>query len=333
MTRRWAIVGGVALVAVAALLAAHRLIARHERRQALQLAEAGRFAEAKPLLEAALARDAGDAEALAALATGAIAAGDAAAEGYLSRWCELSPREARPWRLRMDLRHRQARSARAEADRARLLGLAAADGRRALELSPEVDEVRREVAWLLLNVGRFADAEAAVRPALARAPDDGWLQYLLARARHGQGDRAGAEALLDDVLARGPIPEALLLRATLHREAGRPQRAVPLLRQALEQERAPRKDCLYQLGLALAGAGQEAEARRALAELDLLTLQESVTRDGLPATPALRVQIAEAMLGAGRGDEAHAVLDGVLKDDPGNAAAKRLLARSHKEKK
>ena len=65
-----------------------------------------------------------------------------------------------------------------------------------------------------------------------RVPDDGWLLYLLARARHGQGDRAEAEGLLDDVLSRtAPQPELLLSARTLDREAGRHDRAIPLLRQ------------------------------------------------------------------------------------------------------
>lgn len=326
----------VAVVLAAALLAGRWLYARVQRHEALRLADAGRFAEAEPLLRKALARDAGDAEVLAALALGSLAASEAgAAEEYLSRWCELRPDEARPHRLRMDLRHRTARAERGAAGRLRRMGEALADGRRVLELEPGNDEVRREVVWLLLQVGQFDEAARDCRRCLERAPDDPWLLYLLARACHARGDGAEAEAHLDRALRAGPhfseaVPETLVLRAALHREAGRPERAVPLLRQALTLARCPRKECLYQLGLALAAAGQP-EARRALAEAQLLGLEDALA-DQLPNTAAVRVQVAEAMLGAGRPEEARSLLESVLAEEPDFVPAHRVLADYFEQK-
>lgn len=329
MVARRAVVVALVLAVIALALAGWRwLHARGERQEALRLTRVGRFADAEPLLQQALARDAGDVEVLSALALGKLEGDPAAAEVYLTRWCVQRPSEDRPHRLRMDLRHRLARAERGAAARLRLMEQALDDGLRVLELAPEDDEVRREVAWLMLNVGRFGDAEQACRRCLARAPSDPWLQYLLAKACHAQGNRTEAVTLLDPVVRAEPgFAEALVLRGVLHREAGEPERAVVLLRQALALKGCPRKDCLYQLGLALAGAGRDDEARRAMAEVQLLTLQEAVAHDNFPSTPAMRVQIAEAMLEAGKPDEARALLETILTETPGYAPARRVMAR------
>jgi Tfp pilus assembly protein PilF len=329
------ILAGLALGVAAVIVFARREPAdRGERREALRLARAGQYGQAEPLLLRALAQDANDAEVVAALATGKLWANDvAAAEQYLARWSKLSPQDAQPLRLRMNMRHRLGFAEREKAARLRLLGLAADDGRRVLELEPGNEEVRRDLAWLLVNVGRFAEAEQACRRGLAAAPGEPRLLLLLARACHAQGKRADAETALEP-LVRDPAgsAEALILRATLYREAGRPEQALPLLRQALTRERGPRRDYLYELGLALAAAGQAEEAGRVLAEVELMTLQEAVTRDRFPNTPALRVQTAEARLAAGQAEEARAALEQVLAESPDFAPAHRVLARYYEQK-
>src|SRR5262249_47558110 len=140
LRRRLILVALFLTVTIAALLGARRLSIRAERQDGLRLARAGRFAEAEPLLQRALERNSGGVQVLSALALGKL--GEPDAEDYLSRWCELCPAEARPFRLRMDLRHRTGRGARAGAERLRLLGQALGDGQRVLELEPDNDEVR-----------------------------------------------------------------------------------------------------------------------------------------------------------------------------------------------
>jgi Tfp pilus assembly protein PilF len=98
------------------------------------------------------------------------------------------------------------------------------------------------------------------------------------------------------------------------------------LRQALEQKGCPRRDCLYRLGLALAATGQAEEARKVMAEVDLLNLTGAVANDHFPNNPAMRVQIAEAMLGVGRAAEANAELEAVLAAAPDFAPAHRVKA-------
>jgi tetratricopeptide (TPR) repeat protein len=269
-----------------------------------------------------------DVEAVVAAVRQALAGPDpAAAEEPLSKWCELRPDDPEPFRLRMDLRHRIARGRWGQADRLRGMDDALADGKRVLELDGGDDAVRREVAWLAVQTGRYAEAEAACRRGLRIAPNDGWLHYLLAKACHPQGKRAEAEAALDPVVKAQPkFADALLLRAVLHREADQPDRAIPLLRQALALDTAPRRECLYQLGLALAAAGQHDEAKRVLAEVDVLSLKGAIAKDHFPNNPAMRVQVAEALLAAGKLDDAGKELDAALAEDPNLGPARRLKA-------
>jgi Tfp pilus assembly protein PilF len=298
------------------------------RDEALRLAKQGKLAEAEPLLERAVERDGHDAEAVAALALAKLGGTDtAAAEKHLSRWCELRPTEARPVQLRMDLRHRTARGMWSRADRIALMESALADGQRVLELNPTDDVVRREVAWLALTVGRYADAEAECRRSLGAAPGDPWLNYLFAKILHAQDRRTEAAAVLDPVVREQPgFAEAFVLRAMLYHEADQPAQAVPLLRHALNQKGCPRRDCLYRLGLALAATSKADEARKVLAEVDLLNLTGAVANDHFPNNPAMRVQIAEAMLGVGRTADANAELDAVLAAAPDFAPAHRVKA-------
>lgn len=321
-----AVVGLVVVVGVA--FGWRWLHARGQRGEGLRLAKAGRLADAAPLLERAAARNGTDVEVVSALAQARLAGPDpAAAEGPLTRWCELAPDDARPYRLRMGLRQRIARGKWSPADRLKRSEEAAADGRRVLELDPDDDPTRRALAGLLVEVGRFAEAEPLARAALARAPADPSLLVLLAKACHPLGKRAEAEAALDAALhARPESADALLLRAVLHREADQPEKAVPLLRRAVSLDRALRKDGLYQLGLALVATGRAEEARRVMAELDLLTLQDAVANDHFPNTLAMRVQVAEAMLRAGRPEPAREQLEAVLKESPDFAPAHRVLA-------
>jgi tetratricopeptide (TPR) repeat protein len=301
------------------------------RDEALRLAKQGHHAEAEPLLLAAFERNANDAEVVAALALIKHGGSDPAnGEKYLSRWCELRPSEARPFQLRMDLRHRSARGLSGQADRLHMMETALADGRRVLELDPLNDAVRREVAWLALQIGRYAEAEAECRQCLADAPLDGWMTYLLAKICHAQGKRKEAETIIDPVVRAQPgFGDVLLLRAQLFYEADQPDRAIPLLRQALALPECPRRECLYRLGLALAATGQAEEARKTFAEVDLLNLTTAVTKEDFPNNPAMRVQIAEAMIGAGRLADARAELEAIIAESPHFAPAHRAKAAYH----
>jgi predicted Zn-dependent protease len=327
-TRYVAVVVLAVVIVTATILGWRAQRATADRADGLRLAGEGKGVEAEPRLVAAWDRDGADAEVAAALARLKLASADpATALPYLTRWCELRSDDPKPFQLRMDLRHRIARGRWAAADRLKDMDDAAGDGQHVLEIDPSNDAVRREVAWLLIQVGRFADAEAACRTVLAATPLDGWMTYLLARAFHGQGKRSDAERVLDLVIKAQPkFADGLLLRAKLHLELDRPAEAVPLLRQALALDTGSRRECLYQLGLALAATGDQAEADKVMAEVNLLSLKGSVAADAAPETEAMRVQIAEAMLGMGRLNEAKEQLDKVVAETPDFGPAHRVLA-------
>jgi tetratricopeptide (TPR) repeat protein len=333
-SRRRAVLAVAVVAAVAGVVLGWRwLHARGQRAEGLELARAGRLAHAAPLHERAAARDDTDVEVVSALALAKLASPDpATAEGPLSRWCELAPDDARPYRLRMDLRQRIARGKWSTADRLRVNETAADDGRRALELDPGDDKTRRALAGLLVEVGRFAEAEPLARAALARTPADTSLLLVLAKVCRPQGKRSDAEAALDAALAARPeFAEALLLRGVLHREADRPDKAIPLLRRALVLNNDLWRDALPQLGLALAADGQADEARRVMAEHDVLTLKETAEMDHYPKTPSTRVQMAEALLRAGLPEQARERLEAVLQEAPDFAPAHRVLALYYEE--
>src|SRR5205823_7878795 len=168
----------------------------------------------------------------------------AEAEPYLTRWCELRPGDAEPYRLRMDVRHKLGGlQAATNAEKQSRLEEALADGRRALELEPDNDPLAQEVIWLYLSSGRFEEAQRECQRRLQRQPGHPWLLYLLAKAYHGQGANGEAQKILDPIVRDQPrFADALLLRAILYREANQPEQAIPLLRQVLALGRQHQQD-------------------------------------------------------------------------------------------
>jgi predicted Zn-dependent protease len=302
--------------------------ARQGRAEALRAAQLGRFRDAEPLLRRALERNPDDLDLVKALALGLLGTEQLAeAEPYVSRWCVLRPDDAEPFKQRMDLKHRRARAASTGADKQQLMEEALADGRRALELDPGNDAVAQEVIWLLIQVGRFEEADSLCRGCLRRKPGDPWLTYLLATIDHGRGAAAEAQALLDNLLRQHPgFARGLLLRAVLHNEAGEPDKAIPLLRQVISLDRLYERQARYQLSLALARTGQTEEARRVMAELQKDNLDGLLTSPHNPDAPGVKLQRAEALLAAGQEKEALRLLEALLEQDPGFAPAHALLA-------
>jgi predicted Zn-dependent protease len=323
----------VLLGTVAGGIQGYRLVSqRLERRHALQWAEQGQFSDAEPILRRTLERQAEDVAVLQALARGLLSSDKwRDAEPYLSRWCALRPDDTEPFKLRMDLHHRRGRAEPTAANKQRILELALQDGQRVLEIEPHQDDVRQEVAWLCLSVGRYDDAERHCRRCLEQQPDYPWLLYLLAEIRHAQGDRTEAAALLDRVVPHHPgFTRGLFLRAVLYYESDQAEKAVPLLRRVLELDKDRQIEGRYHLSLALARIGRTEEAQHVLAEMRWLQLGK-MGADQLPDSPAVQVQIAESMLGVGKADEALRVLDKVLKEDPANRGAHRLLAEYYEK--
>lgn len=316
--RRWVLV--IILLGLGGAGTAAWLATRdHGRQAALRDAQAGRFAEAEPVLREALARNPDDVDVLAALARGYLTADRPLdADPFLSELVRRRPNTAEYLRLRLKLDRQLKRHEEAYAD-----------ARRLLELEPGDDDLRRTTLGQAFSVGRFADAEVLCRDLLAQHPDDRRLKSLLAEIRRARGDDAGAGQLLDELIRSDPNDYASLqARGILDDETGHPDRAVPLLRRVFDEDPSRRRPAGYQLAVALEKVGQADEAKKVLAEVRRLQDVEIATEamKTQPDNLALHVQLAEDLLRAGHTNDGLAVLERVLRRDPNFAPAHRALA-------
>jgi predicted Zn-dependent protease len=294
-----------------------------ERSEGLRAARAGEFDRAEPLLVRALEKGPDDPEVVEALARGYAEADDPRAEPHLARWVALRPGQPEPLRQRMEFYRK--RKQREEAY---------VDGRRLLELEPGNDQLRRTVMNLGFTVGRFEEAEQLCRDLLRRQPGDPALSVMLAEILRARDDLPGAAAVLDRLLKAQPkLAPALLLRATVHEEAGEPQKAVPLLREVIAADPKRRVAAGYRLSLALERAGRPDEARQVLAEVrrlqDVDTFADAIRVQ--PDNLDLRVWLAESLLADGHTKDGLDLLTTVLAIDPRFRPAHRTLAH-HYEK-
>jgi AAA+ superfamily predicted ATPase len=105
--------------------------------------------------------------------------------------------------------------------------------REALAVSPTNVPLRLHLADSLAAAGRPADAEAALKDGLARAPNDARLKLGLARLYLAQGKVSAGIVVCED-LTRGDGPaEAFALLARLHLRAGDSDRAETAYRRAV----------------------------------------------------------------------------------------------------
>ncbi|QKR99431.1 tetratricopeptide repeat protein [Sphingomonas sp. CL5.1] len=158
---------------------------------------------------------------------------------------------------------------------------------------------RPDLAIRLLQ-GEKLDAGAMQRPDAANAA------AALAYARGLRGDRAGADAMLANVLQADPDqPGALLARGRLRAAAGDRRGAIEDVRNAVAQD------------------GSNVAARLTLADLLLQdgqrVLAETALRDGMNAAdddPRLPARLARLLIAEGRRDEAAATLSDFAKANP-----------------
>ncbi len=111
--------------------------------------------------------------------------------------------------------------------------------REALRFSPENLPLRRHLAESLLGVGRFDEAEAEFREALAQAPDDPSLKLGLAQAFAQQGKPAMALVLLEDVTKRPDAPaRAFVIHARILFQSGDVDEAVRQYKRGVDADRS-----------------------------------------------------------------------------------------------
>ena len=205
---------------------------------------------------------------------------------------------------------------------------------RAVEIDSERDDLRLRLAALLLRMGIAEEAQPHLEFLQRRQPDNLQVQVHLARCRELKGDRAAAESLLDNVLARQPdfVP-ALAERGRLAGLAGQPVQAEAWLRRAVESDPSD-YSTRYQLYLCLVRNGKATEARGELSRLkeletDLQRIQRILSH-GMqlaPNDPDLHCEVGEIALRSGSFEEARRWFQSALKFHPNHARAHKGLAQ------
>jgi predicted Zn-dependent protease len=316
--RRWAAAAALGVLALAAAFGWRWYQGRAERDEALRLAEGHDFAAAQPRLQRLHERHPHDAAVARALALGHLRARHFdEAETYLGRWCALQPGRAEPYRLRLDLSMRQQK-----------IEAALADAARVLELEPNDLDTRKLLAQLLLLDCRYAQAEQDALRCLRAEPNNVRLWYFLGKSYRGLGQTSRAVRWADRIVATGlDFPPGLQLRAELHLDAGEVEPAIRLLRKASASPGPEGLAMLYPLSLALERAGRHEESRQVTAEMlwrqALALWSEDEHRDD---NAGLQERVVEALLAAGKGDEAARFLQDILRRRPDAAGTHQLLA-------
>jgi predicted Zn-dependent protease len=241
----------------------------------------------------------------------------AEAEPLVERWRALRPDDIEAHLMLIDVGVRLKRLPQA------------IDGARAvLRLKPEAHDLRRQLAEWLYAVGRTEEADADCRRCREVRPRDPSLSFLQANICLRLGDFERAQPLLDDLLRADPDSgPALMLRGGLYVETGQPEKAIPLLREALKKGGDGHVRARHYLSQALVRVGQSDEAKEVLAELQRQQTVEIWEKYGRLDTVAYRLSMAEALLGTRQTAEALRLLEQVIQESPKCTAAHRLLAQ------
>jgi Tfp pilus assembly protein PilF len=210
--------------------------------------------------------------------------------------------------------------------------------RRALELGPQRDDIRRYLAEALVDEEQYDEAERHVRELLRRNPNDTDLATALGHCLLEKGDVAGARQQLQEVLQKDPQGYApRMMMAQIELKDQQPAAAIEWL-EKLVQERPKeyRLRFLYATALQQSGRGDEAGDHlefvgRAQAALGRArNLMDQAKED--PNDVASRLEIGQTLLRYDSPDDGAAWLRNVLELDPRNAAAHRSLAEYYRSK-
>jgi tetratricopeptide (TPR) repeat protein len=300
-----------------------------DRLRGLVLARAGRVEEAEPLLHAAWDEADGKradpevAEALARLAMGHFELGLAAE--VLNRWAREVPGDPTPllWRAQVDRRIGM--------DRATIM----AHFQEALARDPNCDAARLGLAELSYAAGRNAESAAAYKTYSVRHPADPAGHLGMGLNARAMGNGALAAACFDRALALDPENTlALKERAAIDLSQGGAADALRRLDRAVAADPFD-PELRYQRSLALAQLGRRDEAaadQGRSVQLRREHARMSQIQVGLVADPRdipLRVEAARWMVEHGRAEEGIVWARMVLRDQPDNPDANRLLADYH----
>lgn len=319
LRRRTWLLAGVILFLVGASVGVWWGYRVWERGRVLQIAEAGDFERAGPLLERELARSPWNLDVIQALARGYLAREErSAALPVLDRWCALRPNDPEPFRLRLDAHQKEQRYEAARED-----------ARQLAQLVPEDPKMPLMVASLSFSAGNLESAERDCRAVLKLQPRRRDARRLLAEILRAQGKYDAAAKVLDALLAeKGDDTAVLLGRGSLYVERGEGKKAIPLLEQVLRLDPRRQRTGRYQLVLAYEQAGRAEDVRRVQAELHALQEAE-VLSDALGSQPEnveVQVRAARAWLMGPRVAQGLELLGRILERHPEHGGAHTALA-------
>jgi tetratricopeptide (TPR) repeat protein len=244
------------------------------------------------------------------------------AYAYLTRWIEDAPETPKPYRWRGWVYERLNKSKPAMDDYLR-----------ALELDPEIVEVRLRVAEMLLEDNNPQEALPHLERLIARFPDRPDIMARLGQCRFLQGDSAGARRLLEQAEKKLPDDAPLLIHlAKLDLQEGHLARAENLSYRVLKVDPTD-TEARYTLVavLRLQGRSREADAelerfqeyKSLVQQTNRLLKQEAESPSGDAATAS---EIGRLLLRTGRDQLALYWLDQALQRDPAYEPAHRALA-------
>jgi len=136
--------------------------------------------------------------------------------------------------------------------------------RRAVALQPIYPWAWRELVDLLMQSGRYADAESAARDALDHIPDHQFLLLQLADAQRHRGHREESLASVERAMALGEDAQLWAMRAELLLERD-PPAALAAAQNAVRLDRGP--EYLVILAQIQLACGSDEDARRTVAPL------------------------------------------------------------------
>jgi len=204
--------------------------------------------------------------------------------------------------------------------------------RKALEIAPRRDDIRRYLAEALVDEESFEEAEQHIRYLLQRNPNDFDMATALGHCLLEKGDVAGARRQLEEVLQKDPqgYPPRMMM-AQIELKDQKPEAAITWLESLVkERPKEYRLRFLYATALQQSGRGSEAAEHlefvgRAQAALGRArNMMDQAKED--PGDIASRLEIGLTLLKYDSPDDGASWLRNVLELDPGNVAAHRALA-------
>lgn len=237
------------------------------------------------------------------------------------KWVEQSPQSAKGWTLLGDIRER---SHEKEA--------AVRAYRTAWELSPNDTKVEFNLARLIIDA-KMEPSEASVHLDKLREidPDNVDVATVWAACRIVQGQSESAVPVLDETIRKHPdAARAMFHRAQIDLEAGKPELALPLLRNA-SAVTPYEADILYSMFRCLNLLGQPEEATRLKrkweeSEADLKLLSDiTMEINKKPYDPDLRFKAGEICMRNGLQKQGIDWLESALREDPKHPATNKLL--------